>query len=114
MKRYWIAFYVMVCLLAGCQGNKTVESTEETVADTTATVDSTVADNEMKAIEEEPMPKAADELFDDFVFNFAANRKLQYSRIKFPLPVVRGDDIVCLRPYQRKMDDAEDHTHSFA
>lgn len=96
MKRYWIAFYVMVCLLAGCQGNKTVESTEETVADTTATVDSTVADNEMKAIEEEPMPKAADELFDDFVFNFAANRKLQYSRIKFPLPVVRGDDIELL------------------
>ena len=88
MKRYWIAFYVMVCLLAGCQGNKTVESTEETVADTTATVDSTVADNEMKAIEEEPMPKAADELFDDFVFNFAANRKLQYSRIKFPLPEI--------------------------
>ena len=33
------------------------------------------------------MPKTADELFDDFFFNFAANRKLQFQRIKFPLPV---------------------------
>ena len=31
-----------------------------------------------------------DELFDDFVFNFAANRKLQKSRIVFPLPVYHG------------------------
>ena len=39
------------------------------------------------------MPKAADELFDDFVFNFAANRKLQMSRINFPLPVYHNDKL---------------------
>ena len=39
------------------------------------------------------MPKAADELFDDFVFNFAANRKLQKSRIVFPLPVYHGEKL---------------------
>ena len=33
------------------------------------------------------MPKAADELFDDFIFNFAANRRLQKKRIVFPLKV---------------------------
>ncbi len=38
-----------------------------------------------------PMPKAADELFDDFLFNFTANKKLQYERVKFPLPVKDGD-----------------------
>ena len=40
------------------------------------------------------MPKAADELFDDFVFNFAANRKLQLSRVHFPLPVYRNEKVV--------------------
>jgi hypothetical protein len=38
-----------------------------------------------------PMPKTADELFDDFLFNFTANKKLQYERVKFPLPVWDGD-----------------------
>jgi hypothetical protein len=40
------------------------------------------------------MPKAADELFDDFIFNFAANKKLQYRRIVFPLEVYRGGKVV--------------------
>ena len=30
------------------------------------------------------MPKAADELFDDFFFNYAANRKLQLKRTTWP------------------------------
>ena len=36
------------------------------------------------------MPKAADELFDDFIFNFAGNRKLQKERTVFPLKVYRN------------------------
>ena len=40
------------------------------------------------------MPKAADELFDDFFFNFAANRKLQRKRILFPLPVYENGKVV--------------------
>jgi hypothetical protein len=36
---------------------------------------------------EQPMPMAADELFDDFFFNFAANGRLQKERISFPLLV---------------------------
>lgn len=39
------------------------------------------------------MPKAADELFDDFLFNFAASRKLQMERIHFPLAVYRNDKL---------------------
>lgn len=44
-------------------------------------------------IAETPMPKAADELFDDFFFNFAANRDLQLKRIKFPLSISNEDSI---------------------
>lgn len=63
-------------------------NTDTLVADTQA-MDSTEA-----LIEETPMPKAADELFDDFIFNFAANRKLQLKRVHFPLPVYRHDKVV--------------------
>lgn len=92
MKRYWITFCVMVCVMLGCQGNQSTKATDEVVADSTQSVDSTAATDEMEVIESEPVPKAADELFDDFIFNFAANKRLQFSRIKFPLPVVRGEE----------------------
>lgn len=55
-----------------------------------AAIDSASADSMETIIAETPMPKAADELFDDFIFNFAANRKLQLSRIAFPLTVTTG------------------------
>lgn len=53
----------------------------------TATIDSMDSETQDEIISETPMPKAADKLFDDFFFNFVANRNLQVSRIKFPLPV---------------------------
>ena len=58
------------------------DSTADSVLADTSSIDSTEA-----LIEETPMPKAADELFDDFIFNFAANRRLQKKRIVFPLKV---------------------------
>jgi hypothetical protein len=33
------------------------------------------------------MPVAAEELFDDFLFNFASNKRLQMERVKFPIIV---------------------------
>ena len=50
------------------------------------------------------MPKAADELFDDFVFNFAANRKLQMERILFPLRMVTGDKVESVDRSKWKME----------
>jgi hypothetical protein len=51
-----------------------------------------------------PMPKAADELFDDFVFNFAANRKLQMERILFPLRMVTNGKVESVDRQQWKME----------
>lgn len=83
-----------ICALAfipvGCTDKKPkpVDTlTDSIIADTSA-VDSTE-----DLIASTPMPKAADELFDDFVFNFAANRKLQRQRIVFPLKVYRNGKI---------------------
>lgn len=41
-------------------------------------------------ISEKPLPVTVDELFDDFIFNFASNRQLQLERIAFPLVVNSG------------------------
>lgn len=110
MQRYWIVLIVAACLTAGCQGDrKTAAPAEEAPADSSASADTTasasVAEDEMEVIAEEPMPKAADELFDDFIFNFAANKRLQYSRIKFPLPVVSGGTVELLPKNQWEMEN---------
>lgn len=82
----------MLFVPTGCNDRKprTVDST----ASDTAVLDTSAADSAENLIEATPMPKAADELFDDFVFNFAANRKLQRRRIVFPLPVYRDGKVV--------------------
>ncbi|SES96114.1 DUF4348 domain-containing protein [Prevotella sp. kh1p2] len=68
----------------GCTDKKPAA---DSVAVDTGRVDSVVEDTMETIIEQTPMPKAADELFDDFFFNFCGNRKLQRSRIRYPLPV---------------------------
>lgn len=90
MRKCALFFIVVLAIMvvgfggAGCSDKKPV------AVDTTAvdSVSDTVAvDTVETLLEEQPVPKAADELFDDFFFNFAGNRKLQMKRIKFPLPV---------------------------
>lgn len=78
----------------GCTGKRPSQVMDSIDVDSSEVVDTQAVDSAEKLIEETPMPKAADELFDDFVFNFAANRKLQMSRIQFPLPVYRNDKMV--------------------
>ena len=89
-----LALLTIVCFSSvGCTGKKPA-SDADTVASDTTVADTQAMDSTEKLIEETPMPKAADELFDDFVFNFAANRKLQLSRVHFPLPVYRNEKVV--------------------
>ncbi len=89
-----LAALTVICFSSvGCTDKKPAK------VDDSASVDTVVADTQAmdsteKLIEETPMPKAADELFDDFVFNFAANRKLQLKRVHFPLPVYNNEKLV--------------------
>lgn len=80
----------------GCTGKSA--GSRDTTADSTY-VDSAVSDTLETLIEETPMPKAADELFDDFFFNFAANKRLQYDRIDFPLMI---DNLGTLSTMERR------------
>ena len=89
-----LALLTIVCFSSvGCTGKKPASDADTLASDTTV-ADTQAMDSTEKLIEETPMPKAADELFDDFVFNFAANRKLQLSRVHFPLPVYRNEKVM--------------------
>jgi putative lipoprotein len=88
-----LAVLTIVCFTSvGCTDKKPAPAVDSTAADT-AVADTQAMDSTEKLIEETPIPKAADELFDDFLFNFAASRKLQMERIHFPLAVYRNDKL---------------------
>lgn len=59
-------------------------------------LDETLAESETDESEqdlligEDPVPVTVDELFDDFIFNFASNRQMQIERIEFPLIINSG------------------------
>ena len=94
MRHYFVLLAVVLLVLASCVGGKSNTATTEEVADSTVVSDSlTAVDSLLAELDNLPMPKAADELFDDFLFNFAANRKLQMERILFPLRMVKGDKV---------------------
>ena len=86
MKRCIIAFFAVVLLMFSCTGNKSSQA-DEVPADS-------VAD----------MPRAADAMFDDFIFNFVANKKLQKERVIFPLHTREGEKTTLTEKGQWKME----------
>ncbi len=90
MNRLLFMSLVVLLTMCSCFGNKT-KDTASVATDSLMAQDSLPTDTLEEIIAETPMPVAADELFDDFIFNFAANKKLQMERIRFPLDVQTGD-----------------------
>lgn len=88
----------------GKQADGTIQfAPSESIGDTVAQ-DTLPTDTLERLIASTPMPRAADELFDDFLFNFAANRQLQMERVAFPLPVVKGGDTTFIDKTQWRME----------
>ena len=78
----FMAVIVMTVLFStGCT-EKNSGGSDSLMADTLL---ADTVDSISKVVDSTPMPSAADELFDDFFFNFAGSRKVQLSRIVFPL-----------------------------
>lgn len=93
MKRFILAIFAFVLIMFSCTGNK-ANQTEEVPADSVAdSIDTTDVDSMELLITETPMPRAADAMFDDFLFNFLANKKLQKERVIFPLRVTENGTI---------------------
>ena len=87
----------------GCTDKNKAVTADTTVTDS-IDADTLEVDSLEELISEAPVPKAADELFDDFIFNFAGNRKLQMKRIQFPLSVINDGKISKVTKAQWKME----------
>ena len=104
MKRFFIAIAASVLLMFSCTGNRTGqggEMPEDSVADSTDTVE---IDTMELSITQTPMPRAADAMFDDFLFNFLANKRLQKERIVFPLRIFEGNKVEQMEERQWQME----------
>ena len=91
MRKIFGAIFAFVLLMFSCTG-KQAQRVEVSMMDSlTDTIDSVPMDTLEQLLAEIPTPKAMDEFFDDFFFNFAANKKVQKARIIFPLTVHKSD-----------------------
>ena len=102
---------IAVLLISGCRGGQTKDVGPDDIDDYDSLT--IVADESKQLTEEEardeliaqePLPQSADELFDDFIFNFASNHRLQKERIKFPLLVNSGSKKEYIAPDQWQME----------
>jgi len=104
MKRVFIAIAAGLLLMFSCTGNKTSQG-EETPADSVVdSIDTAETDTMELLITETPMPRAADAMFDDFLFNFLANKRLQKERIVFPLRIFEGEKVQQMEERQWQME----------
>ena len=105
MKRFILAIFAFVLIMFSCTGNK-ANQTEEVPADSVAdSIDTTDVDSMELLITETPMPRAADAMFDDFLFNFLANKKLQKERVIFPLRVTENGTITKIEKDDWQMEN---------
>lgn len=98
-KSLWTLFAALA-LMASAVSCNFKKGTEEAFSSITRMVDSAIVARDTVAVlakavpeEEEVKPNSADELFEDFIFSFSSDERLQKRRIKFPLPVSDGDSV---------------------
>lgn len=102
--RKLILWALVALAVSACGQKKTTIDPFESLA---SMVDSAVhqADTVSLSVEEEPTPIEADELFDDFIFNYAQDHELQLQRTKFPLPYYKEDVPIKIEKAYWKHDD---------
>lgn len=90
MRKVFSGLFLLL-FIASC-GNK--QKTNDPFAALTHMIDSArqLPDSIQQPVaDESPKPIEADELFDDFIFNYASDDALQRQRTIFPLPYYKGD-----------------------
>lgn len=111
MKRFTFIVLAASIIMFSCNGGKQSASTiEDNSTDTIDSVsicqtDSIIVEEYEEESDEPPMPKSADELFDDFFFNYVYSNKLQKSRTVFPLEVNEADSTFFISKADWVMDE---------
>lgn len=97
--------WALAALAVSACGQK--KTTVDPFEQLTSMVDSAAhkADTVPLPIVEEIKPIEADELFDDFIFNYAQDHELQLQRTKFPLPYYKEDSPLKIEKAFWKHDD---------
>ncbi len=107
MQKIIYAAFGCICLFGlvsvGCTDKRPEPVSDSTMVDSAST-DTSKVDSVDSVIIATPMPKAADALFDDFFFNFAANPSLQRERIIFPLKMRNGETVTEKQKSEWKTD----------
>lgn len=92
MKQLLTGFLIMlVFLFSSCGNRKTKMDPFITIAEMVDSAGHRTDTLPQAEVKEEPQPLEADELFDDFIFNYASDETLQRERTKFPLPYYNRD-----------------------
>lgn len=120
MKKLLFLFISLVLLsmitfsMSSCKdGKKDADAVADSLAlmngtDTLSNDSDSIVDNtplsEMEKLMGEDIPEAADELFDDFFFNFSNNRKVQRDRIQWPLVTIVNGTKKATEPNQWQME----------
>ena len=111
MKRFTFIVLAASIIMFSCNGGKQSASTiEDNSTDTIDSVsicqtDSIIVEEYEEESDEPPMPKSADEFFDDFFFKYVYSNKLQKSRTVFPLEVNEADSTFFISKADWVMDE---------
>lgn len=116
MKRCsWVllGFLMLTYLLASCGGKK-IHVTEETELISNDTLVAIAPPEQEPEEEKVEVSTRVDELFDDFIWNFASNERLQRRRVRFPLPVItqEGTNLVERNDWQHDHLFSEQSTYT--
>jgi len=95
MKKLYYPLALSMMLIIGCTDGKNKK---------TAANEEPGQEPLPERFEHDELPKAADELFDDFVYYFASNEDLQRRRIAFPLEEKNGKETKIVEEQQWKME----------
>ncbi|WP_321519125.1 DUF4348 domain-containing protein [uncultured Bacteroides sp.] len=80
-------------LLASCNGQKAKIDPFKSLTNLVDSANEATDSIESDSVQEVPKPIKADETFDDFIFSFASDIKLQQKRIHFPLTFINGKSV---------------------
>lgn len=94
----------MMFFATGCHEKKPVAADTTNVVTADSDTIEVVQDSVAELMAEQPIPKAADELFDDFIYLFCHNRQHQMGRIQWPLKEVSGSKVKLVQPKQWQME----------
>ena len=90
MKKLLLGFLLLAFLIS-CGNKKAKMDPFATIAEMVESAGYKADTLQEAEVKEEPKPMVADELFDDFIFNYASDDALQRQRTVFPLPYYDRD-----------------------